>query len=129
MEISSTAVNRLIELDSENPDSYTTLVLKKSGCTGYRYDLSFPNDNKNLVKIETTKDIDIYTDDFTLNSLDLNNVKMGFERGLISAGFTFKTPQEEARCGCGESVALNLNGNLEDSDNKNNNSGVGVWNE
>ena len=48
--------------------------------------------------------IDVYVDPKA--TLFLLGTVMDFETGKLSAGFTFRNPNQTGACGCGESVQL-----------------------
>ena len=78
------------------------LTLKPSGCNGFSYDLSYleePNVSGDAVFYEV-----IAVDPMTFSYVD--SLTIDWKEDGLNQWFDIKSPNEVARCGCGESFTL-----------------------
>lgn len=80
------------------------LSVKRSGCSGYRYDLAFVEEKEaNDIDI-SQNDVPIFVAEDAVSYLD------GMEIDLVTKGLnhqiSFHNPNATATCGCGESFAV-----------------------
>lgn len=111
--IADTALSHIKKLlassSEENQPIGLRVHVKKAGCSGYEYDLSFAyNDSQTAYDfvfeqegIIVLVDQEIYIK-FLKGGTTLEYVKEGLNEGL-----QFKNPNVAAQCGCGESFTLN----------------------
>ncbi len=94
---------RLQKTVKENEGKALRVGVKGGGCAGFSYTLEFEekNDNDQLYQIHG---IDIIID--KSHEIYLLNTEIDFDQGLNNRGFTFKNPNAEETCGCGESFAV-----------------------
>lgn len=83
---------------------YITLSLKKSGCTGYAYDISYTDEN----------DLDFYAIKMNKGTLLINRESISKLNGLtidlsvngLNKTIEFINPNVVDKCGCGQSVGF-----------------------
>ena len=101
--LSNSAQKQLETVILENNFRGAVVDLKKSGCSGYKYVLSYTSDIKpewveysinDIIKIFVSKD----------NKNILTNTTIDYKTDLFKEGFEFTNPNEISQCGCGESV-------------------------
>ena len=78
--------------------------VKSGGCSGLSYELSFDREEKENDKIFEHNDVRIIVDKKSF--LYLVGTTLDYSGGLNGAGFTFKNPNANRTCGCGESFSL-----------------------
>lgn len=106
IQLSLAAKNRLIKVIQQNKDAKAMcLSIKKSGCSGYAYDLKcvteispedFIIDLDGVYKL--TIDIKSYP---MLQGLEIDYIKEGLQQK-----FTYHNPNQTGQCGCGESFSV-----------------------
>jgi len=106
IEISDSAKNRLIKVIQTTAGGYAMrLSVKKSGCSGYAYDLQCVTElYSEDVKIELGQGFQLFIDSqflFLLNGLKLDYVKEGLQHKFI-----YDNPNQSGQCGCGESFSV-----------------------
>lgn len=81
------------------------LSIKKTGCSGYGYDLSDLSSNSSENYAQKLNDkYQLFIDPSALpliNGLEIDYVKEGFQSKLV-----FRNPHETGKCGCGESFTV-----------------------
>lgn len=81
------------------------LSLKKTGCSGYSYDLQtirtvFPDDF--VLQVDDNLQLYVCRNDYALlKGLVIDYVKQG-----LGAKFVYQNPQQTGQCGCGESFSI-----------------------
>jgi iron-sulfur cluster assembly protein len=78
--------------------------VSSKGCSGLSYVVEYAKDKK---QFEEEVDIDgakIFIDPAA--TMFLIGAEIGYEESRLQSGFTFKNPNETARCGCGESFSV-----------------------
>ena len=106
--VSDKAKMKAIELMKEdgfdaNKD-FIRVGVKSGGCSGLSYELSFDREEKENDKIFEHNDVRIIVDKKSF--LYLVGTTLDYSGGLNGAGFTFKNPNANRTCGCGESFSL-----------------------
>lgn len=102
MTVSDTAAERLRALYERGQEGKLLRIsVKTKGCSGLSYDLGWvdaagPGD-------ETIRDNGVTVLVDRKATLFLIGTEMDYEVKSMSAGFTFRNPNEKGRCGCGES--------------------------
>ena len=74
------------------------------GCSGFNYDLSFSNDNRDGDKVYEFGELKIVVD--KLSRPFVGNTQIDWEESLYGSGFTFSNPQASSTCGCGQSFSV-----------------------
>jgi len=78
---------------------------KTAGCSGLMYDLEYVEDiptDADLIELENG--VKLFVDPTSV--MYLLGTVMDWEDDMFSTGFTFKNPNENGRCGCGESFTV-----------------------
>ena len=102
MSLSDSAADRLRRLyESGENGKYLRIAVKTKGCSGMAYDLNWVDEPGPGDEVVTDKGITILVD--RKATLFLIGTEMDYEVKAMSAGFTFRNPNEKGRCGCGES--------------------------
>ncbi len=106
MTLSDRAVDRIREIieDSETPVVGVRVGVKNAGCAGMAYTLNYVEAPVNGDDHVEQAGVNVYVDPKA--TLFLLGTVMDFEESKLSAGFTFKNPNQTGECGCGESVQL-----------------------
>ena len=90
---------------AKGPDIVALRVgIKKGGCAGMEYTMEWADKVLPFDEVVEDKDVKVLVDGKAL--MYLLGTVMDFEASKLSAGFTFKNPNETSACGCGESVAI-----------------------
>ncbi len=100
------ACGRARELLAKEPGSLgIRLAVKKDGCSGYKYDLSFVTEAQKEDKIfQVAEDVAIYVDSeslFVITGTQLDYIQEG-----VNWRFVYRNPNEKTSCGCGESFGV-----------------------
>lgn len=107
MSVTEAAAARLHEI-IENADGAVTglrVGVKNAGCAGMAYTMDYVKEPIAGDDHVREHGVDVYIEPKAM--LFLLGTVMDYESGKLSAGFTFKNPNEVSACGCGESVELN----------------------
>lgn len=78
--------------------------VKNGGCAGMSYTMEFAEKIEQHDEIVEDKGVTVLIDAKAV--LFLLGTEMDFQAAKLSAGFTFKNPNQTSTCGCGESVEL-----------------------
>ena len=95
-------VRRLIDAE-DKPGLGLRLGIQGGGCSGLSYKLGFdmPTDADYRHSFDGVM---VYVD--PKSALYLKGVELDFDDGLQGKGFTFRNPNAENTCGCGESFSI-----------------------
>ncbi|NDH09271.1 MAG: iron-sulfur cluster assembly accessory protein [Gammaproteobacteria bacterium] len=104
--LSPAAIKRLLKVAQSTAHAICIrLSLKKSGCSGYRYDFqaltAIPQDdyqlplNEQIVLVIDKKAYPLF------KGLKIDYIKQG-----LQSKFSFENPNESGHCGCGESFSV-----------------------
>lgn len=106
MSLSDAAAERIQEIieDSDKPVIGVRVGIKNAGCAGVSYTLDYVTEPMKGDDHLADKGVDVYIDPKA--TMYLLGTIMDFEESKMSAGFTFKNPNQTGACGCGESVML-----------------------
>jgi iron-sulfur cluster assembly protein len=106
MSLTDAAAERIHEImeDADKPVTGVRVGVKNAGCAGMAYTLDYvdapvPGDDH-----VSDKGVEVYIEPKA--TMFLLGTVMDFETQKMSAGFTFKNPNQTGECGCGESVQL-----------------------
>ena len=80
--------------------NYVLLEVKGGGCSGFKYDWSYVEDDSKGTVIDGTLDVD------AMAEMSLFGCTVDYVRELGGNYLIVKNPQAKAQCGCGESFAL-----------------------
>jgi iron-sulfur cluster assembly protein len=80
------------------------IKVRPYGCTGMAYILEFADKINIDDSVIDINDVKIIIDDNS--SVFLNNTIVDYEVNGLNEGFSFKNPDEKARCGCGKSFSV-----------------------
>lgn len=94
-----------IEKMLENSDALgVRLGVKKSGCSGFKYDIEFvtaDNNNTDDTIIDVKQDLKIYISE---NNLDkFRGMEIDYTTEGLNSSIKFNNPNAKDLCGCGES--------------------------
>ena len=78
--------------------------IKTAGCSGMKYHVDYAYDKKPFEDSITQKGVTILVDPAAV--MFIIGSEMDWSEDKFSQGFTFKNPNEVARCGCGESFSV-----------------------
>ena len=78
---------------------------KKSGCTGYAYEVDYANDIGDGDQVFESHGVKVVVDGSSLDRID--GMEIDFVRSsLLNQGFEFRNPNVKDTCGCGESFSV-----------------------
>lgn len=102
MTLTDVAAERLRALYARGQrDMKLRIAVSTKGCSGMSYDMDWVEQAGPGDEIVTDKGLTVLVD--RKATLFLIGTVMDYEVKDLSAGFTFKNPNEKGRCGCGES--------------------------
>jgi iron-sulfur cluster assembly protein len=106
MSLTDAAAERITEIieDSDKPVIGLRVGIKNSGCAGVAYTMDYVTEVVAGDDHVADKGVDVWVDPKA--TMFLLGTVMDFEESKMSAGFTFKNPNQTGECGCGESVTL-----------------------
>ncbi len=96
-------INEIIE-DSDKPVIGVRVGVKNAGCAGMAYTLDYVAEPVKGDDHVSDKGVEVFIEPKA--TMFLLGTVMDFEQSKMSAGFTFKNPNQTGECGCGESVQL-----------------------
>lgn len=81
------------------------LAVKPSGCSGYKYELEYVTEpSENDLHYAITEGVDVYVDQDSLNLI--KGTEIDFTTEGLNQFFTFRNPNSQGECGCGESFTV-----------------------
>jgi iron-sulfur cluster assembly protein len=105
MRLTDAAAERLRRLyESREQGRLLRIGVKTKGCSGLSYDMSWADAPAPTDEVVTDKGLTLLVD--RKASLFLIGTIMDYETQALASGFTFRNPNEKARCGCGESFSV-----------------------
>jgi iron-sulfur cluster assembly protein len=106
MSLTDAAAERINEImeDSDKPVMGVRVGVKNAGCAGMAYTLDYVTEPVAGDDHVSDKGVEVYIEPKA--TMFLLGTVMDFEESKMSAGFTFKNPNQTGECGCGESVQL-----------------------
>ncbi len=104
--LTDAAADRVKELmsRSEKPLIGLRVGVKTRGCSGMSYFVEYAEEKKKFEEVVEDKGVTILIDPAA--TMFLIGSEMDYEEDKFQSGFTFKNPNEKARCGCGESFSV-----------------------
>ncbi|MDG5496710.1 iron-sulfur cluster assembly accessory protein [Niveispirillum sp. SYP-B3756] len=106
MTITDAAAERVKELisRSDKPIIGLRVGVKARGCSGMSYFVEYAEEKKLFEEVVEDKGVTILIDPAA--TMFLIGSEMDYSEDKFQSGFTFKNPNEKARCGCGESFMV-----------------------
>jgi iron-sulfur cluster assembly protein len=80
------------------------ITVSTKGCSGMSYEMEFVAEAATGDEIVKSGDLTLLVD--RKAAMFLIGTEMDYESAALSAGFTFRNPNEKGRCGCGESFHI-----------------------
>ena len=104
--ITDAAAERVKELmsRSDKPIVGLRVGVKARGCSGMSYFVEYADEKKLFEEVVEDKGVTILIDPAA--TMFLIGSEMDYAEDKFQSGFTFKNPNEKARCGCGESFMV-----------------------
>jgi iron-sulfur cluster assembly protein len=96
-------INEIIE-DSDQPVIGVRVGVKNAGCAGMAYTLDYVTEPVAGDDHVSDKGVEVYVEPKA--TMFLLGTVMDYAESKMSAGFTFRNPNQTGECGCGESVQL-----------------------
>ena len=78
--------------------------IKTAGCSGLKYQVEFASEQKQFEDKIEDKGVTIFIDPAA--AMFIIGSEMDWSEDKFASSFTFKNPNETARCGCGESFTV-----------------------
>lgn len=78
--------------------------IKTAGCSGLQYQVEFASEQKQFEDKIEDKGVTIFIDPAAV--MFIIGSEMDWSEDKFASSFTFKNPNETARCGCGESFTV-----------------------
>ncbi len=104
--VTESAKEQMLKLCQENDTDAVHLSVKGGGCSGFKYEWGFVNEDK----IEQGDEvIDLGGAKFVVDSVSVMYVagtEVDYVREVFGSHFNIKNPTATASCGCGESFAV-----------------------
>ena len=106
MSLTDAAAARITEIieDSDEPVIGLRVGIKNAGCAGVSYTMDYVTEAVPGDDHLAEKGVEVWIDPKA--TMYLLGTVMDYEETRMSAGFTFKNPNQTGECGCGESVQL-----------------------
>jgi iron-sulfur cluster assembly protein len=105
MQLTDAAAERLRRMyESGENGRLLRIGVKTKGCSGLSYDMTWTDTPAPTDEVVSDKGLTVLVD--RKASLFLIGTVMDYETQALSSGFTFRNPNEKARCGCGESFSV-----------------------
>lgn len=96
-------------LENNGKNSFLRIGITTTGCSGYMYQVTTSDKKENNDVEFFSNGVKILTD--KLNYKLLTGLLIDFKKEGINEGFSFRNPNADATCGCGESFSLNSDDN------------------
>jgi iron-sulfur cluster assembly protein len=105
MSLTDAAAVRIKALLADKPNAVALrLGVKKGGCAGMEYTMSWAETQDRFDEVVEDKGIKILIDPMAV--MYLLGTQMDFKDDKLAAQFVFNNPNQQSACGCGESVAI-----------------------
>lgn len=106
MTITDAAADRVKALMEKSADPIVGLRVgvRSRGCSGMSYFVEYAKEKKKFEEVVEDKGVTILIDPAA--TMFLIGSEMDYVEDRFQTGFTFRNPNEKARCGCGESFTV-----------------------
>ena len=104
--LSENAAKRIKEIMSaaEKNSLGVRIGVKSGGCAGMSYVMEFTKESIPNDEVIEDQGVKVFVDSAAV--MYLLGTEMDYKKDDFSSSFTFKNPNETARCGCGESFKV-----------------------
>ena len=109
--ITGSALKRLIKMQYNNNSNYILFSAKGGGCNGFGYKLEPTNDDPDkfdevvrVYDVESNKQLNMQICGRSL--LYLLGTEIDWKEDFMGARFVFENPQAKSKCGCGTSFSI-----------------------
>jgi len=93
------------KLLAESEHQGIRLAVKPSGCSGFKYELEFVTEPASTdLHYAITEGVDVYVDEKSLALV--KGTEIDFTTEGVNQFFTFRNPNSQGECGCGESFSV-----------------------
>ncbi|MDX2265227.1 MAG: iron-sulfur cluster assembly accessory protein [Hyphomicrobiales bacterium] len=89
---------------AEKPVAGLRLGVKKGGCAGLEYTMTYAEAANPADEVVEDKGVTVFVEPAAV--LYLLGTQMDFQTSKMSSSFVFNNPNQTSACGCGESVAI-----------------------
>ena len=104
--VTETAAQRIKKFIDRDPDAKGFKInIKKTGCSGWGYEVELPHSITEDDIISEDKGIKLIASKDTLELID--GTVIDYEQQGINHVFVYKNPKATGECGCGESFTTN----------------------
>ena len=100
---SAAAASEIWRLRPKQPNHLFRLAIKRGGCSGLFYDMTFEEAVKVGDRIFDEHGIQVVIDAESLEYV--NGLQLDYSEDLMGGGFRFHNPQANTTCGCGNSFS------------------------
>ena len=106
LELSEKATEHLLSCLSKEPDHLgVRLSVKKTGCSGYSYQVDFvKKSEEGDLQMPLSGDYRIFVDKDSYPKL--KNLRIDYVKQGLNSKLTFENPNQTGQCGCGESFTV-----------------------
>lgn len=81
------------------------LAVKPSGCSGFKYELEFVSEPADTdLHYTITEGVDVFVDEKSLELV--KGTEIDYTTEGVNQFFTFRNPNSQGECGCGESFSV-----------------------
>jgi iron-sulfur cluster assembly protein len=105
--LTETAVLRLKALLSKHDSEFIRLGVKKRGCNGLSYTMSYTNEKGKFDELISQDGVSVLVDPGVL--MHIIGTTMDFHTDRLRSEFIFTNPNSKGECGCGESFTVGTN--------------------
>ncbi|MCG8508904.1 MAG: iron-sulfur cluster assembly accessory protein [Rhodospirillales bacterium] len=102
--LTDAAIERVKALTGGENDRALRVGVRTVGCSGMSYHIEFAEQPDPADEIVETSGVRVYVD--AKATLFLIGSEMDYVEEKLHSGFVFNSPNETARCGCGESFQV-----------------------
>mmetsp|Transcript_28194 Transcript_28194/g.61796 ORF Transcript_28194/g.61796 Transcript_28194/m.61796 type:complete len:129 (-) Transcript_28194:275-661(-) len=102
--LSETAVDRLRNLLTKRDSEFIRLGVKKRGCNGLSYTMSYTNSKQKFDELVEQDGVRVLIDPGVL--MHIIGTEMDFLTDRLRSEFVFNNPNSKGECGCGESFTV-----------------------
>lgn len=102
--LTETAVLRLKALLSKRDSEFIRLGVKKRGCNGLSYTMSYTNEKGKFDELISQDGVGVLVDPGVL--MHIIGTQMDFQTDRLRSEFIFTNPNSKGECGCGESFTV-----------------------